>query len=224
MPKKGPPKDELVIEDPKVLKLVLDPVRYRMFRSLSTPKSATELAGLVGVPANRLYYHLRLLDRAGLIKQVDVRVSGNHAERMWGLAARRITADRDIARLDDIRAEEAIAVLGSLFHELAASARAQEAGEFGADGVDFESSLRWSITKLSVEQAREVDRRTETIIEEVASLDFQPGEGARTYGLLFAMTPLLEGAASPGESERREPPARRRRRRKPATPGKGKAR
>jgi DNA-binding transcriptional ArsR family regulator len=55
-----------------VHKALADPLRIRLLEALwQTPRSARELADWVGVPADRLYYHLGQLERAGLIRVAE---------------------------------------------------------------------------------------------------------------------------------------------------------
>ncbi|MBX3358257.1 MAG: helix-turn-helix transcriptional regulator [Phycisphaeraceae bacterium] len=61
---------------------VLDSTRQRLLSELATPDSASGLARRLGLPRQRLNYHLRELEKAGLVKQVDERRKGNCVERI----------------------------------------------------------------------------------------------------------------------------------------------
>lgn len=63
-----------------------DPLRIRLLDALwVAPRSARELAEWVGVPADRLYYHLKQLQRAGLVEVVEYReVPAGKVERVYG--------------------------------------------------------------------------------------------------------------------------------------------
>jgi len=65
-----------VIEDPAAAAVALDPVRSRLLAELAEPASAATLAPRLGIPRQKLNYHLRALEAHGL-----VRVAG---ERRWG--------------------------------------------------------------------------------------------------------------------------------------------
>lgn len=74
-----------VIDDPAAAVVALDPVRSRLLAALGEPASAAELAGKVGLPRQKVNYHLRTLEAHGL-----VRLAG---ERRWGgLTERRLVA------------------------------------------------------------------------------------------------------------------------------------
>ncbi|WP_213010615.1 winged helix-turn-helix domain-containing protein [Paractinoplanes toevensis] len=74
--------DVAVIEDPAAAEVSLDPIRSRLLAELVTPGSATMLAGRVGLPRQKVNYHLRQLELHGLIELVEERRKGNVTERM----------------------------------------------------------------------------------------------------------------------------------------------
>jgi DNA-binding transcriptional ArsR family regulator len=74
--------DVAVIEDPAVAEVSLDPVRARLLAELTEPGSATMLAARVGLPRQKVNYHLRALERHGLVELVEERRKGNVTERM----------------------------------------------------------------------------------------------------------------------------------------------
>jgi DNA-binding transcriptional ArsR family regulator len=74
--------DVAVIEDPAVAEVSLDPVRCRLLAELAEPGSATMLATKVGLPRQNVNYHLRALERHGLVELVEERRKGNVTERV----------------------------------------------------------------------------------------------------------------------------------------------
>ncbi|HVV23659.1 MAG TPA: winged helix-turn-helix domain-containing protein [Pseudonocardiaceae bacterium] len=62
-----------------------DPLRIRLLEGLwAGPRSARELAGWLDTPADRLYYHLKQLQRAGLVEVVEYReLGGGKVERVY---------------------------------------------------------------------------------------------------------------------------------------------
>jgi DNA-binding transcriptional ArsR family regulator len=77
--------DLRVIDDPASAAVALDPVKNRLLSELRAPASAATLAGRVGLPRQRVNYHLRALEAHGL-----VRVAGT--KRWGGLTERRMVA------------------------------------------------------------------------------------------------------------------------------------
>ncbi|SDO90971.1 ArsR/SmtB family transcription factor [Lentzea jiangxiensis] len=71
-----------VIEDPSAAEVSLDPVRARLLAELVEPGSATMLAARVGLPRQKVNYHLRTLEQHGLVELVEERRKGNVNERL----------------------------------------------------------------------------------------------------------------------------------------------
>jgi DNA-binding transcriptional ArsR family regulator len=71
-----------VIEDPAAAQASLDPIRARLLAELAEPGSATTLAARIGLPRQKVNYHLRELERHGLVSLVEERRKGNVTERV----------------------------------------------------------------------------------------------------------------------------------------------
>src|SRR5436190_22622321 len=79
--------DVAVIEDPAAAEVSLDPVRARLLAALAEPGSATMLAARVGMPRQKVNYHLKALEQHGLIELVEERRKGNVTERVMRATA-----------------------------------------------------------------------------------------------------------------------------------------
>src|SRR5690606_10538251 len=76
-----PMRDVQVIDDPAVAGVSLDPVRTEILCRLATPGSAAQLAAQLGLPRQKVNYHLRTLERHGLVELREERRKGNMTER-----------------------------------------------------------------------------------------------------------------------------------------------
>jgi DNA-binding transcriptional ArsR family regulator len=74
--------DVTVIDNPAAAEATLDPIRARLLAELHQPASATTLAARVGLPRQKVNYHLRALERHGLVTLVEERRKGNCTERV----------------------------------------------------------------------------------------------------------------------------------------------
>lgn len=92
-----------------VHRALADPRRIRLLEAMwEMPRSARELAGCIGLPVDRLYYHLGQLERAGLIEIAEYRpVAGGKVERVYAPAVNEPPAD-------GATPEEQAAFLGSM--------------------------------------------------------------------------------------------------------------
>lgn len=71
-----------VIHDPRRAAALLDPLRLRLLENLAQPNSASGLARQLRLPRQKLNYHMRELEKAGLVQLVEERRKGNCIERM----------------------------------------------------------------------------------------------------------------------------------------------
>jgi DNA-binding transcriptional ArsR family regulator len=110
-----------------VHKALADPLRIRLVEALwETPRSARELATCLGLPADRLYYHLGQLEDAGLVEVSGYRrLARGKVERVYAPAA--VEPPGDAAS-----PEEMVAFLGSVLEatraDIAAAYQAKQDG------------------------------------------------------------------------------------------------
>src|SRR6266581_6085613 len=74
--------DVAVIDDPAAAEASLDPIRTRLLAELAEPGSASTLAARSGLSRQKANYHLRALERHGLVELVEERRKGNCIERV----------------------------------------------------------------------------------------------------------------------------------------------
>ena len=110
-----------------VHKALADPLRIRLLEWLfEAPRSARQLAGCAGLPADRLYYHLGQLEQAGLIEVAEYRpLPRGKVERVYAPAETEPPGD-------DADPEETAAFLGSMLEatamDITAAYQARRAG------------------------------------------------------------------------------------------------
>ena len=79
--------DVAVIEDPAAAEASLDPIRTRILAALAEPGSAAMLAARLGLPRQKVNYHLKELERHGLVELAEERRKGNVTERVYRATA-----------------------------------------------------------------------------------------------------------------------------------------
>ena len=85
-----------LLGDPEQLRKALSPLRRELLERLRTPASAIELAGELSIPRQKLGYHLRQLEEAGLIELVETRRRRGFTERVLRTTAGVFVIDPDI--------------------------------------------------------------------------------------------------------------------------------
>jgi DNA-binding transcriptional ArsR family regulator len=77
-----------LIDDPLVAIVALDPIRTRLMAELVEPASAGALATRLGLPRQKVNYHLKALETVGLVHEVQRRMWGGLTERRLQASAR----------------------------------------------------------------------------------------------------------------------------------------
>jgi DNA-binding transcriptional ArsR family regulator len=72
-----------VVEDARRAHALLQPQRLALLQALETPASAAGLARRLGLPRQRVNYHLRELEAARLVELVEEKSRGSCTERTW---------------------------------------------------------------------------------------------------------------------------------------------
>ncbi|MBX3117842.1 MAG: helix-turn-helix transcriptional regulator [Fimbriimonadaceae bacterium] len=76
-----------ILNEPEQIAVLGTQLRLRMLEHLSVPQSATSLAVLLDLPRQQVNYHLRELERVGLVEFVEERRKGNCMERLFKCSA-----------------------------------------------------------------------------------------------------------------------------------------
>lgn len=145
--------DIQVIDDPAAATVALEPVRSRLLSELAEPASAATLASRVGLPRQKVNYHLRALEAHGLVRLAEERKWGGLTERLLvasavsyvvspsAMGAVAVDLDREVDRLS---ASYLIALGARLIREVGTFVRrAHEGGKRLATlAVDTEVRFR----------------------------------------------------------------------------------
>lgn len=77
-----------LLREPQPAATLLHPLRLRLLHMLREPDSAAGLARRLELPRQRLNYHLRELEKEGLLELIEERKKGNCTERILKATAR----------------------------------------------------------------------------------------------------------------------------------------
>lgn len=193
-----------VIDDPATAEVSLDPVRARLLAELVEPGSASTLAGRVGLPRQKVNYHLRTLERHGLIELVEERRRGNCTERMLRASASSFVIspsalgavapdparapDRQSARWLLALAAQLVRDVGQL---ITGSRRAgKKLATFAIDGeVRFASAA---------DRAAFADELASTVTTLVSKYHDESAAGGRSHRIVLAVHPSVTDEANKG--------------------------
>ncbi len=84
-----------ILSDARQLEAVVSPVRHQILRTLSVigPSTIAELAGHLERSPESLYYHVRALQKVGLVEEVEARGTQGRKEAVFDVIARGIFTD-----------------------------------------------------------------------------------------------------------------------------------
>ncbi|MGW2559502.1 ArsR/SmtB family transcription factor [Streptomyces sp. NPDC001514] len=191
--------DVTVIEDPSAAAVSLDPMRARLLAELAAgPASAAMLAARVGLPRQKVNYHLKALERHGLVELAGERRKGNVTERlMRATAASYVISPLALAAVqpdpgrfrDQLSARWLLAVAARLVRDVgtlitgAAKARKRLA-TYALDGeVRFASAA---------DRAAFVEELTRGVSALIAKYHDEDTEGGREHRVVVALHPTVK--------------------------------
>jgi DNA-binding transcriptional ArsR family regulator len=189
--------DVALIEDPATAGVSLDPVRARLLAALAKPGSATTLAAQVGLTRQKVNYHLRALERHGLVELVEERRKGNMTERVLrATAASYLISPTALAAVapdpdrspDQLSARWLIALAGRLVQEVGelitrAKAARQPVATFGID-----TEIRFA---SAADRAAFVAELSDAVEGLVGKYHDEGAAGGRKHRLVVALHPSI---------------------------------
>lgn len=96
-----------LVSDAVKARAALTPLRRELLERLHEPGSASSLAGQLSMPRQKLAYHLRVLEEAGLVKLVEERARRGFTERMLVACADTFVLDPSlVAGTTEVRAAD----------------------------------------------------------------------------------------------------------------------
>jgi DNA-binding transcriptional ArsR family regulator len=178
---------------------LLDPTRQQLLAQLKEPDSATGLARRLKLPRQRINYHLKVLEGAGLVELVEERRKGNCLERVVRATARafiispealgELGPDAELAA-DRLSSTYLIATAGRAIREVATlEDKAKREGKRVAT-LTLEAEVRFASAEARAKFAEEL---SDAVARIAARYHDDRAPGGRRFRLLTAVHPVLAG-------------------------------
>jgi DNA-binding transcriptional ArsR family regulator len=190
-----------IVRDVAIASALLDPQRMRLLGMLAEPDSATGLARRLELPRQKLNYHLRELEKAGLVRLVGERKKGNCTERMLQATAGTYLISPDVVGKlapspgtgqDQFSSAWLVALSARTISELAQlQERSAKAGKKLAT-LALTANVRFSSPATRAAFAADM---TEAFAKVVARYDDQAAPGGRTFRVMFSGYPFPSNPA-----------------------------
>lgn len=124
------------LEEPDVVRTALSPTRRRLLGLLQEPSSASRLAEELDLPRQQINYHVKELEKAGLIELVEERRRRGFVERLYRACQSSLIVDPQVMGRtfdgihDQYAAEHLVEVAAGTVRDVARmQAKAGEAGQ-----------------------------------------------------------------------------------------------
>lgn len=189
-----------VVRSPASAAALLDTTRQQLLAHLREPDSATGLARRLKLPRQRINYHLKVLEGAGLVELVEERRKGNCLERVVRATARAfIISPEALGELgpsaemaaDRLSSAYLIAAAGRIIRDLAAlEDKAKREGKRVAT-LTLEAEVRFADAGA---RARFAEELAEAVARLAARYHDDRAPGGRRFRLLAAVHPAPAAA------------------------------
>ncbi|WP_394937977.1 winged helix-turn-helix domain-containing protein [Psychromicrobium sp. YIM B11713] len=187
-----------VIDDPAAAEATLDPIRSALLAGLREPTSATMLAKRLGLPRQKVNYHLKMLEQHGLVELIEERRKGNTNERLLqAVAASFVISPQALDSLrpnpgelpDHFSARWLISLAATLIHDVGsllkgAKAARQELATFALDG-----EVRFASLASRAAFIEELSQQVAALAEKYHDAE---SPGGRRHRMVFALHPSLK--------------------------------
>lgn len=198
-----------VIRQSEPAAAVLDPVRQQLLAHLAEPDSAAGLARRLRLPRQRINYHLRALEAAGLVELVEERRKGNCFERVVRATARSFVISPEALGVlgpgpdtaaDRLSSAYLVAAAGRVIRDVGAlEAQARSEGKRIAT-LTLDAEVRFASAERRAEFAHEL---SEAVARLAAKYHDERASGGRRFRLLAAVHPTPTEEASHGKDSAR---------------------
>jgi DNA-binding transcriptional ArsR family regulator len=188
VPRREREPEELVLTDPRALRALAHPARTAVIDALYSggERTASELAALTGLTPSAMSYHLRALEKWGIVRRSEGR--GDQRERPWKRAARGLSwsGETGSAAVNDAVAAQ---YLDRLRADLASWDRLR--GELPEEWSDLGTVTR-GFPLLTADEVRQLDEVVRAAVSDLAGArteqDCPPG--ARRVAYFWASVPV----------------------------------
>ncbi|HEV7167645.1 MAG TPA: helix-turn-helix domain-containing protein [Micrococcaceae bacterium] len=203
------------IENSAAAEASLDPIRACLLAELREPASATALAARLGLPRQKVNYHLRSLEHHGLVELVEERRKGNVTERiLQAVASTFVISPAALPQVqpdpgqtpDRLSARWMLAVAARLVRDVGtlitgASAANKRLATFAMDG-----ELRFA---SATDRAAFVEELASTVTVLAGKYHDETAPGGRRHRIVVALHPSVLGqrSAAPGAQKQTLKPA-----------------
>ena len=191
------PAPVLMVKDLDTLKILADPLRNQILEILA-PRELTvnQIADKLGLAPSKLYYHVNLLEKQGLIQEVDSIVKGNIIEKVYWISAFEYKMVDELCNFGTLEGQQSVmtsmvAPIDATREDMVRSLDARASAlENGAEQHPRHVTIYRELRVMSDEQADQFTDRLRALLDEFeATENDEAGQGTHTRALTVAFYP-----------------------------------
>jgi hypothetical protein len=197
-----------IIDDPARARVALQPIRLRLLQLLERPQSAPQVAKALGMPRQRVLYHLRTLEAQRLVEAHDHGSVGRRIDRSYVRTATSyaiapktlggVAVDpRTVA--DAFSSAYLSAVAGRALNDLAALGRAAAARGKRVPTITLETDVRFA---TPADQRRFADELASALATLAAKYHHPGATTGRTFRVFACGYPAVPSGAAEAKGGR----------------------
>jgi DNA-binding transcriptional ArsR family regulator len=195
-----------VIDDAEAAIVAMDPVRSRLLAELTKPGSATTLAKVLGLPRQKVNYHLRALEARGLVELVEERPRRGLVERVVRASASSYLvspaalgpAAGDLRRSPDkLAGSYLVALAARAVREVGSLLRKADAAGKPLATLAIDADIRF---RSAAERAAFTEDLTHAVTTLASHYHDESAPGGRWHRLVVLAHPSTQPPATPKET------------------------
>ncbi len=192
-------RDVMLIHQAERAGALLNPLRIQVLKLLDEPRTCTEVGKALGETPQKVYYHVKVLERAGAVEKVEERRVRAIAEGLYQASARSFWLSPDlvgkVGGARRVRDQTSLEFLLSLAEGLQSDVgRLAEHRHADVPSLGLSLEIRLADAADRDRFFREVREAVQSIARKYGSADARPGSaggGPDSFRLLLACYPQL---------------------------------
>jgi DNA-binding MarR family transcriptional regulator len=213
-----------IVKDLETLKVLSDPLRMEILRFIAIANqkgrfaTVKEIADELEMPNTKLYYHINLLEKHGLILVGDTQVVSGIIEKQYQIVAEDISVDKHILATDEGAEDEQLdqlletlsSILDSAYANLKKSMKTMLLEKLvekeGGPPARKQVNMSFSNTELYLteKQAAEMKTRLTGLVEEfdrLSTKNIQKDADGLHFGCTMILTPHYHRSPNPNAEQ-----------------------
>lgn len=194
-----------IVRDEAAAAAVMSPIRRSILEQLAEPGSATTVGQRIGMPRQKVNYHLRALESAGLVEHVEDRRRGNCMERVVRATAHHYLIAPSVLgaleaspedTMDRFSSDHLAAVSARTISELAELRALAEAAGKRLATMSLETGIRFA---SPTDQQAFAEELANTVAKLVSKYHDEDAENGRWFRTAIGVHPALHERSLPQE-------------------------